>query len=83
MLRYRLPHPLSTTARLELASRHRTQPWADGVLLMGNSCVLGPNLRNHVVCRDWSEDVVLYRQADRLTPEPSVSRFISQRLALK
>jgi tetratricopeptide (TPR) repeat protein len=61
-LRFRQPHVLSSTARLELVSRHRTQPSADAVLLMAESCVLGPKWQNHVVCRDWANDVVLYRR---------------------
>ncbi len=65
-LRFRKPHPLSVSARLDFISRHRTQPWADGVLLMGESCVLGPNWHNHVVCRDWRDDVVLFRQGKDL-----------------
>jgi hypothetical protein len=65
-LRFRQPHALSGTARLEFLSRHRTQPYADGVLLMAESCVLGPRWQNHVVCRDWTGDVVLYRQDDEL-----------------
>ncbi len=64
--RFRKPHPLSASAILELTSRHRTQPWADGVLLMAESCVLGPNRANHVVCRDWNEDLVLFQQEDGL-----------------
>ena len=28
---------------------------------MAESCVLGPKWQNHVVCRDWEGDVVLYR----------------------
>ncbi len=65
-LQFRRPHSLSGSARLDFVSRHRTQPWADGVLLMAESCVLGPRWQNHVVCRDWSGDVVLYRQDDEL-----------------
>ncbi|MDP6466906.1 MAG: FHA domain-containing protein [Pirellulaceae bacterium] len=65
-MRFRRPHTLSGSARLDFLSRHRTQPWADGVLLMAESCVLGPRWQNHVVCRDWSGDVVLYRQNDEL-----------------
>lgn len=64
--RFRQPHALSASARLDLLSRHRTQPYADGVLLMAESCVLGPKYQNHVVCRDWESDVVLYRQDDEL-----------------
>ena len=65
-LRFRRPHVLSSSARLEILSRHRTQPFVDGVILMAESCVLGPKWQNHVVCRDWSSDVVLYRQEDKL-----------------
>ncbi len=65
-LRFRRPHVLSASARLEILSRHRTQPFVDGVILMAESCVLGPKWQNHVVCRDWTGDVVLFRQEDRL-----------------
>ncbi len=61
VLRFHKPHALSATARLDFVSRHRTQPYADGILLMAESCVMGPNWRNHVVCRDWQDDVVLYQ----------------------
>ncbi|MCH7725722.1 MAG: hypothetical protein IH991_04470 [Planctomycetes bacterium] len=65
-LRFQKPHVLSASARLDFISRHRTFPWCDGILLMAESCVLGPNLHNHVVCRDWPEDVVLFRQDNHL-----------------
>ncbi|MBM4094997.1 MAG: FHA domain-containing protein [Planctomycetes bacterium] len=61
-LRFRQPHALSASARLEFASNHRTQPAVDAVLLMAESCVLGPKWQNHVVCPDWHSDVVLYRR---------------------
>ena len=61
---FRLPHPLSSTARLEVVSNHRTQPVTDSILLMSNSCVLGPSNQNHVVCRQWEQDVVLYRHGN-------------------
>ncbi|HUG68569.1 MAG TPA: FHA domain-containing protein, partial [Pirellulaceae bacterium] len=60
--RFRRPHALSASARLDPISRHRTQPYADSILLMAESCVLGPRWQNHVVCPDWETDVVLYRQ---------------------
>jgi len=65
-LRFRKPHVLSNSARLEIMSGHRTLPHADAVLLMAESCVLGPKRQNHVVCRDWSSDVVLFRADERL-----------------
>jgi hypothetical protein len=61
-LRFRRPHPLSATARLDYVSHHRTQPSSSAVLLMADTCVLGPAAHNHVVCRQWPHDVVLYRQ---------------------
>ncbi|MCA9151959.1 MAG: FHA domain-containing protein [Planctomycetales bacterium] len=66
-IRFRQPHPLSASARLEWASHHRCQPAADGVLLMASSCILGPATGNHVVCRTWENDVVLVRQGQTLT----------------
>ena len=45
-------------------SRHRTQPSTDGVLLMADSCVLGPNSASHVLCRDWPQEIVLFRQGE-------------------
>lgn len=63
---FRRPHALSASARLDFASRHRTQPSADAVLLMADSCVMGPKPSSHVVCRDWPKEVVLYRHEDQL-----------------
>jgi len=65
-LRFRQPHPLSATARLEPVSFHRPRPGVDAVLLMSESCVLGPRRQNHVVCREWSGDLVLGRQGGEL-----------------
>jgi ligand-binding SRPBCC domain-containing protein len=59
-------HPLSLTARLDFLSRHRTQPAADAVLLLADSCVLGPKPQSHVVCREWTREVILFRHEERL-----------------
>jgi len=64
-LRFTKPHALSATARLDIESSHKSQPSADAVLLMADSCVLGPNRHCHVQCRNWQHDVVLYRQGER------------------
>src|SRR5262245_48747042 len=65
-LRFRKPHVLSSSARLEMITPHRTQPYADAIILMAESCVLGPKWQNHVTCRDWTDDVVLYRSDDKI-----------------
>jgi pSer/pThr/pTyr-binding forkhead associated (FHA) protein len=64
--RFRLPNPLSRTARLDFISRHRTLPTTDGVILMAESCILGPNSGAHIVCRDWPSEVVLFPQKETL-----------------
>lgn len=65
-LRFRQPHALSASARFDYVSRHRTQPTSDGLLMMAESCVLGPNWQNHVFCRNWEKDVVLFQRDDAL-----------------
>jgi hypothetical protein len=65
-LRFQKPHALSATAKLTLESHHKTQPSADAVLLMADSCVLGPNRHCHVRCREWQRDVVIFRQNEQL-----------------
>lgn len=65
-LRFRQPHVLSGSARLEIISGHRTLPRVDGVLLMAESCVLGPAPSNHVVCRNWRSDLVLFRRDEQV-----------------
>ena len=62
----RRAHPLSLTARLDFLSRHRTQPPADAVLLLADSCVLGPKPHSHIVCRDWTREVILFRHEEKL-----------------
>ncbi len=60
-LRYVRPTQLSGTARLELTGNSRWQPLLSAALLMGESCVLGPESNSHVICPDWSSKVVLFR----------------------
>ena len=63
-LDYRQDHPLSKSARLDFASRHRTLPWSDGVVLAAQSIILGPNPNNHIFCPNWRSDLVLFRRND-------------------
>ena len=63
---FRRPHALSATARLDFASHHRTDPHVDAILLMADSCVLGPKPHSHVVCPQWPAEVVLYRHEGEL-----------------
>ena len=65
-LRFSKPHALSSTAILKLESHHKTEPAVDGILLMSESCVLGSQLQSHIPCRDWKEDLVLFRRGEDL-----------------
>jgi len=65
-LNFRRPHALSSTARLDFVSRHRTLPTSDGILLLAETLVLGPKATSHVICRDWTKEIVLFRRENRL-----------------
>jgi len=65
-LRFRRPHPLSATARLDFESHHHTHPSANSIVLLADACVLGPSSKSHVVCPDWPRDVVLFSRQGQL-----------------
>ena len=65
-LTFRRPHALSATAVLERASNHKFVPAVDGVVLMSDTCVMGPRSHCHVACRPWEHDVVLFRRGNEL-----------------
>lgn len=65
-LRFRQPNPMSATARLELASRHRLPMAVSGILLMAETCVLGAASTSHIHAPHVIEPVVLYRQGEGL-----------------
>lgn len=65
-LRFRKPHPLSMTATLEIETRQRTRPWSDGILLMADSCLVGPSANDHVFCKHWGTELVFFRRGDEL-----------------
>ena len=60
-LRFSRSSPLSATARLDLESLHRFKPNVDGILLLSDSCILGPNVGSHVLCPSWSNELLLFR----------------------
>lgn len=52
-LRFTQPHPLSATARLDMVGLGKFQPHVDAVLLMADSCLIGPQANCHVRCPQW------------------------------
>jgi hypothetical protein len=65
-LTFRLPSVMSGTARLDFASDHRPARSADGVVLMDETCLLGPGAENHIRCPGWQQSVLLFRREGRL-----------------
>ena len=61
-LKFMQTHPLGNSARLEFSSRHRTEPWSDAILLMGDALLLGPDRSHHVCCPGWQKNLVIYRK---------------------
>ncbi len=61
------PHALSATARLTPLSHHRTDPRADAVLLMADSCVLGSGSHSHIRCDTWKSEIVLIARGGELS----------------
>ena len=65
-MKFRRPNPLSTTARLELASAHRLSLPTEAVLLMAETLIVGSKSNSHVVAPGWTREVVLFRHGDEL-----------------
>jgi len=65
-LEFRQPSPVSSTARLAIVSRHRLPLSVDGVLLMAETCIIGPSSQAHVAAPGLGDPVVLYRQGPAL-----------------
>lgn len=63
---FQQPVPVSTSAKLEIASGHRLPYAIDAVLLMAESLVLGPGQQVHVALPDRKTDLVIFRHKDGL-----------------
>ena len=65
-LRFRQPSALSHSARVDFLSDHRPTQAVDGVVLLADTCLLGPREQNHIACPDWPGTVLLVRQGREL-----------------
>jgi xanthine/CO dehydrogenase XdhC/CoxF family maturation factor len=65
-LLFRVPSLLSRTARLEFVSDHRPRRDVQAVILLDETCVVGPAGDSHIVCRPWSEPLLLARRGAEL-----------------
>ena len=64
-LRFRLPTVLSSTARLEFMSDHRPVHSLDAVILVEDTCLLGPGHDCHITCSEWHDTVMLVHRENR------------------
>jgi len=58
---FRLPVPVSASAKIELVGGQRLSMSVDGVLMMADTLVLGPTDQAHVPMPDVAKPVVLFR----------------------
>src|SRR6185437_12917411 len=65
-LEFRQPSPVSSTARLQVVSRHRLPLAVDGVILMAETCIVGDSRQAHIPAPGLTNPVVLYRQGAAL-----------------
>lgn len=63
-LEFSKPSPLSATACLKLTSMNRFKPNVDGILLLADSCIVGPNPGSHVACPSWGKELLLFRNGE-------------------
>lgn len=63
VIEFQRPHPLSSSARLNIVSRHRTQPWSDAIILLADTLILGPGASSHIVCPEMEDELILCRGA--------------------
>jgi hypothetical protein len=80
-LSFRLPSVMSGTARIEFVSDHRPARSVDGVILMDETCLLGPGPENHVRCPGWPHAVLLFRRDGRLWCKSREALFLGGRHA--
>lgn len=73
--------PLSASARLSFLSDHRPAGAVDGVVLMAQTCLLGPGPENHVRCPQWPTSVVLVRGRRGLAVKSRKDIFVDGSLA--
>lgn len=80
-LKFRLPSVMSGTARIEFLSDHRPAQAADAIILMDDTCLIGPGPENHIRCPGWSQSVLLFRREGRLWCKSRGELFLGGRHA--
>ena len=59
-IQYSRPNSTNSSAVLNYCSRHRTQPWSDGIILCSGVIQIGCDPANHIVCPEWKHNVTIF-----------------------
>ena len=70
------PSPLSASARLDVLSGHRSRLSLNGIVLLAETCLMGPGAENHIRCPQWSSSLVLVRVNDGLAVKSREPLFV-------
>jgi hypothetical protein len=76
---FRLPSALSRTARLEFASDHRPERSIEGIVLLDDTCLLGPQGEHHIHCPHWPDAVLIHRRGEELWCKSRAEVFVDGR----
>ena len=77
-LGFHRPTALSGSGRLSFRSDHRPTHSLDGVVLVADTCLLGPGRDCHVRCPEWEDSVILiHRDGEWLVRSPKLSLEIN------
>ena len=79
--RFRMPTALSASARLEFLSDHRPSQTVDSLVLMDDTCLLGPGDENHIRCPEWPGTVLLIRKQNELWCKSRLDVFVGDKQA--
>ena len=72
-LAFHRPSVLSGSGRLSFQSDHRPAHSLDGVILVADTCLLGPGRDCHIRCPEWDDSVILiHRRNDWLVHSPQL-----------
>jgi hypothetical protein len=80
-LAFCLPSVMSGTARIDFVSDHRPARAVDAVILMDDTCLVGPGAENHIRCRTWQNSLLLFRRDGKLWCKSRDALFVDGRHA--
>lgn len=79
-LGFKVPNALSSSAVVSFKSGHRPDQNIDAVILMEDSCLLGPGTENHVTCKEWKETIILFQRDEKIYCQSRADLFIEDKL---